>query len=141
DPGAAVVARRRGGGGGQRYAVPMLGSFPAYMLPDLIPHYTFQPLDALPAPPPDIYQTWATADGFVVGIVIEDAQFAGLCQALGREDCIGTPQFATFADRVNHADALYEMIETELRKWSTAEIIERARRFGPPLRPVHTLDA
>src|SRR5262249_60325602 len=140
-PVGALLARGRGGGKGQRIASLMPDAFAAYVLPDLITHYTFQPLDAPPPPPLDIYKTWATADGFVVGIVIEDAQFAGLCQALGREDCIGTPQFATFADRVNHADALYEMIETELRKWSTAEIIERARRFGPPLRPVHTLDA
>src|SRR5262249_59650472 len=138
---AALLARERRGGEGQRIDVPMLNAFAAYVLPDLITHYTFQPLDAPPAPPLDIYKTWATADGFVVGIVIEDAQFAWLCQALGREDVIGAPHFATFADRLNHADALYEMIETELRKWSTSEIIERARRFGPPLRPVHTLDA
>ena len=57
--------------------------------------------------------------------------------ARGRDRCA---HFATFADRVNHADALYEMIETELRQWSRAEIIERVRRFGAPLTPVHTLD-
>jgi crotonobetainyl-CoA:carnitine CoA-transferase CaiB-like acyl-CoA transferase len=137
---AALLARERRGGEGQRIDIPMLDAFAAYVLPDLMTHYTFQPLDAPPPPPLDIYKTWTTADGFVVGIVIEDAQFVGLCQALGREDVIGTPHFATFADRLNHADALYEMIETELRKWSTAEILERARRFGAPLAPVHALD-
>jgi crotonobetainyl-CoA:carnitine CoA-transferase CaiB-like acyl-CoA transferase len=136
----ALLARECRGGEGQRIDIPMLDAFAAYVLPDLMTHYTFQPLDAPPPPPLDIYKTWATADGFVVGIVIEDAQFAGLCQALGREDMIGTPHFATFADRLTHADALYEMIETEVRKWSTAEIIERARRFGAPLAPVHALD-
>jgi crotonobetainyl-CoA:carnitine CoA-transferase CaiB-like acyl-CoA transferase len=54
---AALLARERRGGVGQRIDVPMLDAFAAYVLPDLIPHYTFQPLDTPPAPPPDIYQT------------------------------------------------------------------------------------
>jgi crotonobetainyl-CoA:carnitine CoA-transferase CaiB-like acyl-CoA transferase len=93
---AALLARERRGGEGQRIDVPMLDAFAAYVLPDLMTHYTFQPLDAPPPPPLDIYKTWATADGFVVGIVIDDAQFAGLCQTLGREDCLGMPQFGSF---------------------------------------------
>jgi crotonobetainyl-CoA:carnitine CoA-transferase CaiB-like acyl-CoA transferase len=81
---AALLARTHQEGVGQRIDVPMLDAFAAYVLPDLMTGYTFQPLEAPPAPPRNIYQTWATTDGYVVGIVIQDAQFVGLCQALGR---------------------------------------------------------
>jgi crotonobetainyl-CoA:carnitine CoA-transferase CaiB-like acyl-CoA transferase len=33
--------------------------------------------------------------------------------------------------------ALYALLEAELAKWTTAELVERARRFGAPLAPVN----
>jgi len=36
---------------------------------------------------------------------------------------------------------LYSILEQELRKCTTADLLERARRFGVPLAPVHAVDA
>src|SRR5207247_1780067 len=33
--------------------------------------------------------------------------------------------------------ALYALLEVEVAKWSTVELVERARRFGAPLAPVN----
>lgn len=135
---AALLARERNGGAGQRVDVPMLDAFAAYALPDMILPEAFQPAEPRTAAGGlDIYRTWETADGHVVGIVIEDAQFQGLCRALGRTDLLDDPRFGSFLGRIQHADALMGLFEDELRKWPSAEFVRRAREHGAPFGPVN----
>jgi crotonobetainyl-CoA:carnitine CoA-transferase CaiB-like acyl-CoA transferase len=134
---AALLARERSGGTGQRVDVPMLDAFAAYALPDVIVTEAFQPAEPGVAPRLDIYRTWETADGYVVGIVIQDDQFRGVCRALAREDLLEDARYASFAGRLQHADALFEVFETELRKWPTAEFVARARAEEAPFGPVN----
>ena len=68
---------------------------------------------------------------------IEDHQFVGLCRALDREDLIDDPRARDLMTRIQHVRELYTLLEQELRKWRTVEILERARRFGAPMAPVH----
>jgi crotonobetainyl-CoA:carnitine CoA-transferase CaiB-like acyl-CoA transferase len=134
----ALLARERGDGRGQRVRVPMLDAFAAFMLPDVITKEAFQAEDANPAMRfPDTHRTWETADGHVVLLIIEDHQFVGLCRALDREDLIDDPRAKDLITRIQHVRELYVLLEQELRKWPTAEILERARRFGAPMAPVH----
>lgn len=135
---AALLDRERSGGRGQRIDVPMLDAFAAYALPDMIVTESFQPAEASPSGL-DIFRTWETADGYVVGIVIEDAQFQGVCRALDREDLIGDPRYGTFLGRLQNAEALFSLLDAELLKWPTADFVERARRFGAPFGPVNDL--
>ena len=139
---AALLARERGDGRGQHVEVPMLDSYAAFMLPDVLGGATFDP----PPPGPGfdisrVHRAWPTADGHVVMMIIEDHQFQGLCRAVGREDLMSDPRFATLIDRLANLDAVLTLAEEELRKWPTAELVERARRFGAPLAPVNDVAA
>jgi len=138
---SALLARERNGGRGQHVEVPMLDAFAAYLLPDLMIQESFQPKDPESGPRLDIHRTWETADGHVVGIVIEDAQFQGVCRALDRLDLIEDERYATFMGRIQNAEELFALFESELRKWRTAEFVSRAREFGAPFAPVNDLDA
>jgi crotonobetainyl-CoA:carnitine CoA-transferase CaiB-like acyl-CoA transferase len=135
---SALLARERNDGVGQRVDVPMLDAFAAYALPDMIITESFQPAEETPSRL-DIFRTWETADGYVVGIVVEDAQFQGLCRALDREDLIEDERFNSFLGRIQHAEAIYALFEDELRRWPTAGFIARARQFGAPFGPVNDL--
>ena len=134
---AALFARERSGRG-QRVDVPMLDAFSAFMLPDVLGDETFLPSVGPPAPRLDgVYRAWETADGHVVLLVIEDRQFEAICRVLAREELIANPRYAGLLQRIAHAEELFELLEGELRKWTTADLVERARRFGVPLAPVH----
>jgi crotonobetainyl-CoA:carnitine CoA-transferase CaiB-like acyl-CoA transferase len=135
---AALVARAHGDGRGQHVHVPMLDAFAAFMLPDVLTKEAFKAEDETPRPKlPEVHRTWETADGHVVLLIIEDHQFAGLCRALRREDMLDDPRCKSLLSRILHGRALYKILEEELRKWPTADLLERARQFGAPVAPVH----
>ncbi len=120
----------------------MLDAYAAFMLPDVIAGETFLPKEgpALPFNIADVQRPWQTADGYVVLLVIEDHQFQGLCRALDREDMIDDPRCATLLQRIMHAKELLAMLEEEIRKWPTAELIERARKFDAPVAPANSIE-
>jgi crotonobetainyl-CoA:carnitine CoA-transferase CaiB-like acyl-CoA transferase len=140
---AALLARERGGRG-QMIDVPMLDAFAAFMLPDALLRETFLPSDewqTFPDMSAAIHRTWRTADGHVVIMVVEDGQFHALCRALDREDLITDERFTSFALRMAHWQELIALAETELAKWPTATLVERARRFRAPLARVNDVRA
>ncbi|HIF94371.1 MAG: CoA transferase [Myxococcales bacterium] len=134
----ALLHRERNGGGGQKIEIPMLDAFAAYVLPDLLMTQVLEPQSEVP-PAVDIYRTFATRDGHVTGIIIQDDQFEGFCRAINREDLLERPEFKTLIGRIIHADEFFALCESELAKWSTADFIERARKFGAPMAPVQTI--
>jgi crotonobetainyl-CoA:carnitine CoA-transferase CaiB-like acyl-CoA transferase len=137
---AALFARERDGGRGQHVAVPMLDAYAAFMLSDVITGHAFA--DDPPHPglkPGVVHRTWQTADGYVVMMIIEDRQFQGVCRALGREDMIEDPRCKDLLARIQNIEELFQILEDELRKWPTAEFVERARKFGAPVSPANGL--
>ena len=139
---AALFARERAGGRGQHVEVPMLNAYAAFMLPDVLGPATFDSPDAGPVfDMGRVHRAWPTADGHVVMMIVEDHHFHGMCRAVEREDLIGDARFATLMDRAGNLDALLTLAEEEIRKWPTAELVERARRFGAPIAPVNDVDA
>ena len=140
---AALYARERDGGRGQRIEIPMIDAYAAFMLPDMLIAHTFlpEPPPAQRKRPPEIHRTWRTADGFVVMMIIEDRQFQAICRALDRADLIDDPRCANLGTRFAHMAELFALLETELLRWKTADVVERARTFGAPLAPVNDLEA
>lgn len=137
---AALFARERRGGAGQRIDVPMIDAFSSFVLPDAFAERTFgkPPTELVSAE--KMYRAWPTKDGHVALIIIEDRHFEGLCRALEREDLIGDERFSNIVLRLMNADVLFEMLETELVKWKTAEIVGRAHRFQTPMGAVNGIE-
>src|SRR4029453_1253583 len=138
---AALFARERSGRG-QKVELPMLDAYAAFGLVDVLGAHTFPPVEA---PPPDLghatYRAWETSDGYVAVLALEDHQFQGLCRALEREDLIEDSRCANLITRIQHAAELFRILEVEIRKWPTAELVVRARKFEVPLAPVNDLEA
>ena len=138
---AALLARERGGGG-QKIDVAMLDAYAAFLLPDAMLRHTFLPAETW-ASLPDfsrVHRSWATADGFVVLMFVEDGQWAGLCRVVEHDEWIADERFATLPARLRHFDELLETLESELRRWPTTTLVERARRLGVPLAKANALE-
>jgi crotonobetainyl-CoA:carnitine CoA-transferase CaiB-like acyl-CoA transferase len=126
---------------GQRVDVPMLDAYAAFGLVDALSYHTFPPVAEIP---PDevtrqIYRAWETKDGHVAAIPIEDHQFQALLKTLEREDLLSDPRCANLITRVQNAAEIFPLLEGEFLKWTTAEVLERARKFEAPIAPVHDL--
>jgi crotonobetainyl-CoA:carnitine CoA-transferase CaiB-like acyl-CoA transferase len=86
------------------------------------------------------YQVFQTRDGemFIAGA--NNRLWARLCQALGREDLLQDPRFATQADRVQHRQVLLPMLQGETGRYATADLTEILDKAGVPCAPVNTVD-
>ncbi len=133
---AALFARERNGGRGQRIDIPMLDSWVAYILPDIFLDRAYKDRPD-PGPAPNIHRSWASKDGHVVMMLIEDHQFQAMCRVLDREDLIDDPRSENILARIMNAETLFGEIEEEVAKWTTGELVERAQRFGAPLAPAN----
>ena len=81
---------------------------------------------------------YETKDGYMSVAVMTDAQWAALCQALGRPEWLEDERFATTELRDLNIDARLELIQSELGRRSTAEWLERFETAGVPCAPVLT---
>ena len=70
-------------------------------------------------------QTFPTADGWVFIMCMTDKFFAELARAIGRQELLGEPRFATRALRQQNRDALGGIIDGELGKKPSAHWIEK----------------
>ncbi len=85
------------------------------------------------------YKVFDTADGMVaIGAGYEDV-FRPFLDVIGRRDLLDDPRFKTLADRVRNRDAVYEVLDAEVRKHATAELAERMERAGVPCAPVNDM--
>jgi len=138
---AALYARDRPGGSGrgQRVDVPMIDAWAANSLPDMMPVDSFQPSD-LPDPQPlAVLRTFATMDGYVVGMALQDNHFQGLCRALECEELLARPGMATLGERVENFDLWLDAIAAVMATFSTAELLARLDAAGVPFGRVKTI--
>lgn len=136
---AGLFARERGDGRGQRIEIPMLDAVAAFLLVDVLRDETFPQAETFPLPDIEIHRAWETKDGHVVMMIIEDHQFQAMCRTIGRDDLIDDPRCANLIQRVLHVEELLCILAEECRKWTTAELVDRARRFGAPVAPCNGL--
>ena len=86
------------------------------------------------------YNTFATADGYVILAVGNDSQFQKWCRFAGAPELAADPRFATNSLRVEHRRALYALMPDHMRAKTTAEWVEGLAGIGVPCGPVNTLD-
>lgn len=85
--------------------------------------------------------TFACADGQVVLITGNDAQFRRFAQLLGQPQLADDERFKTSGARVRNRDTLHELIAPTLRSRSAAEWVEALEAIGVPCGPINDFAA
>lgn len=137
---AALLARERIGAPGQRIDVPMLDAYAAFMLGELMGPHSFPGLEAVPTPF-DPFRVYPTADGHIVGMVVQDDQYAAVCRVLERPDLLDDPRFAGLVQRFQNYDELAEVLMLAFRNWSTEDLALKLREAGAPFAKVNDFES
>jgi crotonobetainyl-CoA:carnitine CoA-transferase CaiB-like acyl-CoA transferase len=86
------------------------------------------------------YQVFATADGHIVLAVGNDAQFAKLCDLVGKIDVSRDVRFATNAARVAHRAEVVAMVSSWMVEHETSAWCARLDAVGVPCAPLRSID-
>jgi len=87
------------------------------------------------------YSTYTAADGpFAVGAG-NDGLFARLCAAIGREDLVADPRYATNGERRAHLDALDAELDATFATRPAAEWVDALTAAGVPAGPINDVAA
>lgn len=86
------------------------------------------------------YQTFATADGYIIVAVGNDAQFVRFCELIGQAELAKDSRFIRNADRVSHRDELVPLLAEMLSGRSSEDWLAALERAGIPCGPINTLD-
>ena len=130
---SALFARERDGLG-HRIDLSMLDAVLAFQWPDAMYNHVF--MDEPPPPFPEFGMTmkpWKTRDGFVATMAPQQAEFIGLCKALGREDIAADPRFESLKMRSRHSRELRALLEPLMAAFTTDELVAKCREHGSPI--------
>jgi len=137
---AALLQRERNDGVGQRIDASLLNAFSWFGLTDNIGNYTFRTPDAQKAPPLDIHHPLRTSDGWVIGHIQTDDQFAAACRLFGREDLLQEESWKSAAVRIERNGDMWQELGQKATTMTRAEVLARAESEGVALGPIYTLD-
>ena len=142
---AALFARERGAGG-QHLQLSMLHASIAFLWPDGMQNYTWQgDAEASTEATEGVMRRATlpairrTRDGYAAISTVGDAEFRGLCRALGRPDLQDDPRFAEAGARARNADALHFVLVPLVAALTTRELALRLGAEDVPHAPVTRL--
>ena len=138
---AALYARDcpGGTGRGQRVDVPMIDSWAANSLQDMMPVDSFIPNDMADPEPLAVLRTFATTDGYVVGMALQDNHFQGLCEALECTELLERDGMRSVGERVANFGPWLDAIEEVMKRFSSEDLLSRLKAHGVPFGPVKTV--
>jgi crotonobetainyl-CoA:carnitine CoA-transferase CaiB-like acyl-CoA transferase len=137
---AALWARERNGRKGQKVVVKMLDAWAAFVSQEEMKNHTFLNSDVPRPALRDTYRVFETRDGHVIGLIIQDNQFRGICQALNRPELLTDPRFTKPGDRLQNISLLHDELTPSIAAMTTAEFLAGTRRHEVPMAPVNTLE-
>ena len=73
---------------------------------------------------------YPTRDGWIALTVVNEAQFQGLCRAIGRPELAADPRFSSVLARKANVGALRAALDAELQKQATADLVPAILREG-----------
>lgn len=85
------------------------------------------------------YKAFRTADGWLVIGAGVQSLFEAFVRALGRADLLEDERFATLPARVANRDLVYEVLDAEVARWGSGELIERLTGAGVACSPVNDI--
>lgn len=86
------------------------------------------------------YKAFRSADGWIVIGAGMQNLYESFVAVLGRQDLVADSRFLTVADRSANRDELHAILDAEVAKWNTAELLERLREADVPSAPVNTME-
>eukprot|EP00164_Ancoracysta_twista_P003474 GFYU01004635.1.p1 GENE.GFYU01004635.1~~GFYU01004635.1.p1 ORF type:complete len:461 (+),score=81.43 GFYU01004635.1:71-1453(+) len=86
------------------------------------------------------YQAFETSDGHVIVGAGNDAQFVGMCKAMGVPELSSNDKFKTNPDRVANQDELLGILKTMFKAQPTATWLDRLEGHGFPFGPINTME-
>jgi crotonobetainyl-CoA:carnitine CoA-transferase CaiB-like acyl-CoA transferase len=84
-------------------------------------------------------KVYETANGWAVIVAGYQNMFEAFAKVLGRDDLITDPRFTNVAGRVTNREALNQIIEAELIKFKTDELIAKLEAAKVPCAPVNNM--
>lgn len=137
---AALFARERGETG-QTISVSLLDAGLAFFWPDGMMKHTLLGDGVREGPAIyDRYRLTETKDGHVIVWAGGDNEWHAVFRGLDRDDLCKDERFAKGKARAVHAEALAAILESEFKRRTTAEIMERMEAADAPAGPVIELE-
>lgn len=96
--------------------------------------------DATDAPMPDlskIYEPWETNDGRIAAVIVSQAEFEGMCDALQLPELKVDPTMADMVSRVMNWGQMREVAAAAMCKLSTEEALSRLVAADVPVAPIN----
>lgn len=87
------------------------------------------------------YQSFETADGYMILAVGNDEQFAAFCDVANCNHLAKNPAYKSNPQRVKHRDELCDIIAQQLTLHTTAYWLEKLENAGVPCGPINDLEA
>ena len=81
---------------------------------------------------------YRTRDGWIAITLVNQAQFEGICRAVGRADVIADARFTSVAGRKEHVAALREILDAALAPRTTAEWVPVFEKEGALASAINT---
>ena len=133
---AALFARERTGQG-QHIRIAMLDVMVAYLWPEAISSLSFVGKETDPARGQmGLDLVYQTKDGYITAGAVSNAEWEGMCRALGREDLLNDLRFNTVSARGKSGAERRAITSAEIEKWPTQDILKRLDSHGVPCAPV-----
>jgi crotonobetainyl-CoA:carnitine CoA-transferase CaiB-like acyl-CoA transferase len=137
---AALFARATGRAEGQHLEIAMLDTAIAFMWPDSGMDAALLDDDVVRLPTIAAnYAITSLADGYAASSAVTDAEFAGLCKALGCSDMVDDPLFADTPSRMANIDDMKRRLTDAAAVCSLSNFVERSVEFDVPAAAVTSL--
>lgn len=134
---SSALFHRERHGVGQQINISMLEATIAFLWPEGMGGLVFAEQDM------DIKRTYSsidliyeTKDGYITISIISDKEWQGACTALESEELIDDERFRTALARRKNAELRREVIAEEVRKRSTADLLEKLDAADVPCAPL-----
>ena len=138
---AALFARERGHAEGQHVVLAMLDAAVAFLWPDSAMDATLLDDDAnRTATIGSNYSVTPLADGFVSAGSVTDAEFQGMCRALGLPEVAEDPRFSTTAARMQHIADLLPLVRGAASRTTVEQFLAGAEVHDVPASRINSLD-
>ena len=135
---AALFARERGDDrAGQHIELSMLDAMLSFFWPEGMAGLTYAEAEFDLRKIQGVMDLiYTTTDGYITAGAVSDSEWRGMCRAIGREELIDDPRFATSGARFVNADARKAITAEAMAEHSSADMLARLEAEDVPCAPL-----